>query len=186
MLPTRKYGVPPEEVEKKSLESEEYKLNYDFKRLKKSIKDVAQHSRYDKKVDKRKRKILRSPLNVGEVVYALPGRLKKKDAPSVFYKNTTDKKSFFNKDKRFVITGQFENHRSTEFYRVQELDTEQRVDGRFLRKEIFASRKKCPARLIVQNDVTVNENDESFNLNFAVGYLEGRKSCFCLKMTISW
>ena len=35
ILPTRKYGVPPEEVEKKSLESEEYKLDYDFKRLKK-------------------------------------------------------------------------------------------------------------------------------------------------------
>ena len=94
MLPTRKYGVPPEEVEKKSLESEEYKLNYDFKRLKKSNKDVAQHFRYDKKVDKRKKKILRSPLNLGEVVYVLSGRLKKKDAPSVFYKNTTDKKSF--------------------------------------------------------------------------------------------
>ena len=35
MLPTRKYGVPLKEVEKKSLESEEYKLDYDFKRLKK-------------------------------------------------------------------------------------------------------------------------------------------------------
>ena len=27
----------------------------------------------------------------------LSGRLKKKDAPSVFYKSTTDKKSLFNK-----------------------------------------------------------------------------------------
>ena len=42
----------------------------------------------------------------------------------LYFINTTDKKSFFNKDKRLVITGQFENHRSTEFYRVQELDTE--------------------------------------------------------------
>ena len=39
-------------------------------------------------------------------------------------------------------------------------------------------------KLIVQNDVTVNENDGLFNLNFAVGYLEGKKSCFSLKMTI--
>ena len=35
MLLVRKYGVPREEVENKSLESEEYKLDYDFKRLKK-------------------------------------------------------------------------------------------------------------------------------------------------------
>ena len=40
IFPTRKYGVPPEEVEKKSLESEEYKLEYDFKRLKKVDKDA--------------------------------------------------------------------------------------------------------------------------------------------------
>ena len=54
---------------------------------------------------------MRSPVNVGEVVYVLSGRLKKKDAPSVFCKRTTDKKSFFIKDKRFVITRRFENHR---------------------------------------------------------------------------
>ena len=30
-------------------------------------------------------------------------------------------------------------------------------------------------KLIVQNDVTVNENDGSFNLSFAVGYREGKK-----------
>ena len=118
MLPTRKFGGSPEEVEKKSLESEEYKLDHNFKRLKKVGKDAARYSRYDKKVDKRSKKILRSPLNVGEVVYVLSGMLKKKDAPSVFYKGTTDKKSFFNKDKRFVITRRFENHGGTEFYRV--------------------------------------------------------------------
>ena len=42
---TRKYGVPPKEVEKKSLASEEYKLNYNFKRLKKVDKDADRYSR---------------------------------------------------------------------------------------------------------------------------------------------
>ena len=56
MLPTRKYGVPPEEVEKESLESKEYKLDYDFKRLKKVDKDVTRYSRYNKKEDKRNKK----------------------------------------------------------------------------------------------------------------------------------
>ena len=76
MLPTRDYGKPLEEVEKKSLESEEYKL--DFYRLKKVYKDVARYSRYDKKVDKRNKKILRSPLNVVEIVFLSSFRLKKK------------------------------------------------------------------------------------------------------------
>ena len=40
IFPTKKYGVPPKEMEKKSLEPEEYKLDYDFKRLKKVDKDA--------------------------------------------------------------------------------------------------------------------------------------------------
>ena len=78
MLPTRKYGVPPEEVEKKSLESEQYKLDYDFKRLKKVDTDAARYSRYVKKVDKRNKKIHRSSLNVGEVVYVLSSKEKRR------------------------------------------------------------------------------------------------------------
>ena len=49
---TGKYGIPPEEVEKKSLDSEEYKLEYDFKRLKKVDKDAQRYSRYNAKRDK--------------------------------------------------------------------------------------------------------------------------------------
>ena len=56
MLPIRKYGVPREKVENKSLESEEYKLDCDFKRLKKVDKDAARYYRYDKKVGKRNKK----------------------------------------------------------------------------------------------------------------------------------
>ena len=39
MLPTRKYGVHPEVVKKKSLDSAVYKQDYVFKRLKKVDKD---------------------------------------------------------------------------------------------------------------------------------------------------
>ena len=78
IFPTRKYGVPPEEVEKKSLASEEYKLDYDFKRLKKVDKDAERYSRYDAKRDKNLKKKLRSPLNLGEILYVLSARIKKK------------------------------------------------------------------------------------------------------------
>ena len=133
--PTRKYGVPPNEVEKKSIESEEYKLSYDIDRIRKVDKDAARYARYDLKRDKKSKKKLRSPLQTGEIVFVLSSRIKKKDAPSVFYKSSTDKKSFFNKDKKFVVTKRFENHRGTEFYRIQELDTGRKTEGRFLRKE---------------------------------------------------
>ena len=53
---TRKYRVRPEEVEKKSLASEEYKLDYNFKRLKKVDKDADRYSRYDAKRDKKSKK----------------------------------------------------------------------------------------------------------------------------------
>ena len=136
--PTRKYGVPPNEVEKKSLESEEYKLSYDIDRIRKVDKDAARYARYDLKRDKKSKKKLRSPLQTGEILFVLSSRIKKKDAPSVFCKSSTDKKSFFNKDKKFVVTKRFENHRGTEFYRIQELDTGRKTEGRFLRKELFA------------------------------------------------
>ena len=89
--PTRKYGVPPNEVE-----SEEYKLSYDIDRIRKVDKDAARYARYDLKRDKKSKKKLRSPLQTGEIVFDLSSRIKQKDAPSVFYTSSTDKKSFFN------------------------------------------------------------------------------------------
>ena len=53
IFPRRKYGVPSKEIEKKSLASEEQKLNYDFKRLKKVHKDADRYSRCDVKRDKK-------------------------------------------------------------------------------------------------------------------------------------
>ena len=136
--PTRKYGVPPNEVEKKSIESEEYKLSYDIDRIRKVDKDAVRYARYDLKRDKKSKKKLRYPLQTGEIVFVLSSRIKKKDAPSVFHKSSTDKKSFFNKDNKFVVTRRFENHRGTEFYRIHELRTGQKTEGSFLRKELFA------------------------------------------------
>ena len=48
------------------------------------------------------------------------------------------KKSFFNKGKKLVVTKRFENYIGTEFYRIQELDTGRKTEGRCLRKELFA------------------------------------------------
>ena len=66
--------------QKKSLKSEEYKLDYDFNPLKKVDKDVARYSRYNMKLEKKIKKKLRSPLNVGEIVFVLSARVKKRSS----------------------------------------------------------------------------------------------------------
>ena len=45
-----------------------------------------------------------------------------------------DKKSFFNKNKKFVVRNRFENHRGAEFHRVQKLETGVKLKGKLLRK----------------------------------------------------
>ena len=56
---TRKYSVPTNVVEKKSLESEEYKLAYDLTRIKKVDKDAERYGRYDRKKVKNSKKVAR-------------------------------------------------------------------------------------------------------------------------------
>ena len=40
---------------------------------------------------------------IGEKVLVLSERIKKKDAPGKLYKSTTQNKSFFNKDRIFIV-----------------------------------------------------------------------------------
>ena len=84
--PTRKYGVLPNEVEKKSIESEKYKLSYDTDRIRKADKDAARYARYDLKRDKKSKKKLRSPLQTGEIVFVLSSRIIKKTCTFCFLK----------------------------------------------------------------------------------------------------
>ena len=84
---------------------------------------------------------MRSPLRKGELVLLLSSRLKKKGAPTMFYKNTSYQIFFFNKDKMFVIRRRFENHNGVELYRVQEVRTGGKLEGKFLRKELLAPEK---------------------------------------------
>ena len=50
---TKNMAFHPRRREKKSLESDEFKLDYNFKHLKKVDKDVARYSRYDMKLGKK-------------------------------------------------------------------------------------------------------------------------------------
>ena len=75
---------------------------YDFLRVKKVEHNHYRNMKYEAKKDRVQKK-LRKPLFIDEKVLVLAERLKKKDAPSKFYKASADNTPFFNRDKIFPI-----------------------------------------------------------------------------------
>ena len=67
-------------------------------RIEKTGKLNMRMDRYDRKKYLKKRKKLRENLNIGERVYVLAERVKKKSAPGTFSKQSVQNISFFNKD----------------------------------------------------------------------------------------
>ena len=96
--PSVKYGISPENIESKSLSNERFKTLF-----KKTSKLNARLDRFDKKIYQRKRKKLRENLNVGERVYILAKRIKKKSTPGKFYKQSVQNNSYFNKETIYII-----------------------------------------------------------------------------------
>ena len=74
----QKYGVPPAEIEEKSLTRDKFREIYDIHRMVRVSKDTDRYKRSNIRFDKRSRRKLRSPLAVGKKVLALAERLQKK------------------------------------------------------------------------------------------------------------
>ena len=73
-------------------------------RIEKTDKLNLRIDRYDQKKYSKKRKKLRENLNIGERVYVLAERIRKKSAPGKFYKQSVQNISFFNKDTVYTIS----------------------------------------------------------------------------------
>ena len=97
------------------------------------------NDKYNQKLDRRKRK-LRSPLNLDERVLVLAERLKKKDASGNLYKASTDNIPFFNRNRIFTIYTRAKLNNGTYLYWVEE--NGKKIHGRFLRQELFALNKQ--------------------------------------------
>ena len=138
-----KYGVSPESVEKNTLDLEDGQFNremYDFQRIKKVDNNNYRTRKYETKKDKRRRK-LRNPLYLDEKVLVLAERLKKKDAPSKFFKASTDNIPFFNREKVFRIYKRAKLDNGSYLYWLED-ENNKKVEGRFLREELFALRNQ--------------------------------------------
>ena len=94
---------------------------------------------YDKNKYSVKKKQLRTYLSVGERVYVLAERIKKKSASGKFYKQSVKNISYFNKEKIFVIRAKQKIDKIT-YYCLKNSDTNRKIAKRFSRTELFALR----------------------------------------------
>ena len=133
---SEKYRVAPETIEKKTLENDTFREIYDFYRLAKVTKDANRYERYNEKLDKKQKKKLREPLNIGEKVMALAERIKKKDAPKFLFKSTTENVPFFNRKEIFKIDKYIAVNGTYNYWLQNEKG--QKIDKRFIREELFA------------------------------------------------
>ena len=80
---------------------------------------------------------MRNPLYLDEKVLVLAERLKKKDAPSKFFKASTNNTPFLNREKIFKIYKRAKLYNGTYLYWLED-ENNKKVVGRFLRQELFA------------------------------------------------
>ena len=136
-LPTAKYGVEPDKIEKRSLESDWFREWFDIRCFSRISKAQPRYERYQKKKYLRINKKLRVPLEIGKDVLLLSSRIKKKSDPGKFYKSTVDNKSFFDKNAIFTITTR-QNIDNKTFYWIKNKKTNKKVLFRMIREEIYA------------------------------------------------
>ena len=127
-----KYKETPNNIEKNSLRDDNYREIFDIKRIYKIGLDVDRQNRYFERIDQRKRRKLRFPLNIGESVLILASRLKKKDEPGKLYKSSTENRPYFNREKIFIISHRMKRENGKYFYWLENMK------GRFIREELFA------------------------------------------------
>ena len=82
--------------------------------------------------------MLREPLMIGEKVLIFSERIKKKDVPGKLYKSTTQNKSFFNKDKIFIVKKRVKTISNDWYYWLAEEKSDKINKFRFVRQELYA------------------------------------------------
>ena len=135
-LPTAKYGVEPDKIEKRSLESDWFREWFDIRRLSRISKAQPRYERYQKKKYLRKKKKLRVPPEIGEDVLLLLSTIKKKNDTAKFYKSTVDNKSLFDKNAIFTKTNR-QNIDNKTFYWIKNKKINKKVLFCVIREEIY-------------------------------------------------
>ena len=138
-MKSKKYGLFPEEIEKRSLAGERFKTIFNMHSIEKTKRLHDRLARYDKKRYSAKRKKLRENLMIGKKVLVLAERIKEKATPGRFYKQSVQNISYFNKDKTFMIRKKQLINNIT-FYWLTDVQTNGKVSERFQGTELFVLR----------------------------------------------
>ena len=133
-----KYDLEPEIIEQRSLTDDIFREKYDFYRLKRVTQALKRYKKYDIAVDLKKKKKLRQPLAIGERVLILASRLKKRDAPGVLYKSTTENKPFFSRKQVYVVRKVLQVADTYMYWISKEGQQDKIIPNRFFRQELFA------------------------------------------------
>ena len=133
-----KYGLEPEVIEKRSLTDDNFREKYDFYRLHQVTKAFKRYKKHDINIDFKRKKKLREPLTIGERVLILAIRLKKKDAPGVLHKSTTENKPFFSRKQVYVIKKIVKIDNTYNYWISEKENEDQVIPNRFFREELFA------------------------------------------------
>ena len=110
-----------------------------MKRIEKTQKLHCRLDDCDKKRYSFKKKQLRTDLSIGERVYVLAERIKKKSVLGKFYKQPVQNIGFFNKEKIFVIRAKQTINKIT-YHWLKNSEINRNVPKRFSRSELFALR----------------------------------------------
>ena len=137
LLKSKKYGLSQEETERRALFSERFKTIFNINRLEKTQRLCRRLDDYDAKKYSVKKKKLRDELFIGEKVFAFAERIKKKNAPGKFYKQSVQNISYFNKEKTFIIRA-IQSIGDIKYYCLKNAETNRKLSKRFMRIELFA------------------------------------------------
>ena len=129
--------MSPEEIERRALSNERFKTVFNMKRIEKTQGLQRRLDDYDTKKYSLKKKQLREDLSIGEKVFVLAERIKKKSAPGKFYRQSVQNISYFNKEKIFTIWA-IKTIDKIKYYCLKNAETDRKVSKRFMRTELFA------------------------------------------------
>ena len=138
--PTEKYrDAIPSKVQDLTLKDNSLKNLYNSFRLERVQKSADRYDRYDFKKNSNI-KNFQKILEIGDRVLVASYRLLKKTDPGVLDKKTTDKKSYFNRNRTFEIIARYKTSTTPYhyYYRVKEVgETNKIISGRFNRNDLY-------------------------------------------------
>ena len=129
--------VSLEEIKRLSLSGEQFKTKFNMHRIEKTQKFHRSLDDYDAKKHFAKRRKLRDDLSIGEKLYILAERIRKKSAQGKFYKQSIENISFLNKEKTFIIRA-IQSIGGIKYYWLKNSETDRKLPKRFMRTELFA------------------------------------------------